>query len=166
MTTSALYVGSFDPITLGHLDIARQASLLFEHVYIGVGVNPKKKPLFTVEERIRDIETSIAEVGLPAERFTVGHYTGSMMEEARRLGVNAIVRGLRQISDFGDEFTINGMVARALPEVPLTYFICRQDFLHVSSSSVKEMNSLGEDISWMVTPKIANRLKNTFSKNK
>jgi pantetheine-phosphate adenylyltransferase len=68
--------------------------------------------------------------------------------------VCAIIRGLRQISDFGDEFTINGMVARSLPEIPLTYFICRQDFLHVSSSSVKEMAALGEDVSWMVTPTV------------
>ena len=150
--TKALYVGSFDPITLGHLDIARQAALVFDTVHIGIGHNPKKQSMFTLDQRVWLIRESIKECGLDADRITVGHYDGSMMQEARDQRATAIVRGLRQISDFGDEFTINGMVARAIPEIPLTYFICRQDFLHVSSSSVKEMASLNEDISWMVAP--------------
>jgi pantetheine-phosphate adenylyltransferase len=156
--TTALYIGSFDPFTLGHADIARQALLVFDRLHIGIGDNPKKQPMFSIEERKRMIVRSISQAGLDANRVSVRYYSGSMMQEARDLKVNALVRGLRQISDFGDEFTINGMVARSIPEIPLTYFICRQDFLHVSSSSVKEMFSLGEDIDWMVTPSVKNGL--------
>lgn len=154
----ALYVGSFDPITLGHLDIVRQASLVFDHVHIGMGINPKKTPMFDTATRLLMVTDSLSEIGL-TDNVTVGCYTGSMMEEARNRNATAIVRGLRQISDFGDEFTINGMATRAIPNTPLVYFICRQDFLHVSSSSVKEMASLGEDFSWMVTRTVEKYLK-------
>lgn len=148
---SGLYVGSFDPITLGHLDIIRQALLVFDHLIIGIGQNTRKTPQWNLDERKIMIIESIAEQNLPLERITVIPYEGSMMECARKNNANSIVRGLRQISDFGDEFTINGIAARALPSIPMTYFICRQDFLHVSSSSVKELASLDEDFSWMVT---------------
>lgn len=151
----ALYVGSFDPITLGHLDIIRQALLVFDHVTIGIGINPKKTPAWTETERTIMIAASIDEVGLPSDRIRIMSYQGSMMEAARRIDASGIVRGLRQISDFGDEFTINGMASRALPDIPMTYFICRQDFLHISSSSVKEMASLREDFKWMVTKCVA-----------
>ncbi len=154
---TGLYVGSFDPITLGHLDIVRQAQVVFDHVHIGLGINPRKTPRFSSEERMEMVVQAVRETGLAPERISVSTFTGSMMAEARFRNATAIVRGLRQISDFGDEFTINGMVARALPDVPLAYFICRQDFLHVSSSSVKEMAALGEDISWMVSPSVAAR---------
>ncbi len=157
--SKALYVGSFDPFTLGHADIARQALLVFDELHIGIGQNPKKQSMFSIVERERLIRATLREADLDHTRVTTGFYSGSMMQEARDQSACAIVRGLRQISDFGDEFTINGMVARSIPNVPLTYFICRQDFLHVSSSSVKEMFSLGEDISWMVTPSVVRGLE-------
>ncbi len=156
---TALYVGSFDPFTLGHADIVRQALMVFDFVNIGIGINPKKQPMFSLDDRIEMIRETIEAEGLDFFRVGISDYTGSMMEAARVRSVDAIVRGLRQISDFGDEFTINGMVARALPHTPMTYFICRQDFLHVSSSSVKEMAKLGEDISWMVAPSVVTRMK-------
>lgn len=154
----ALYAGSFDPFTLGHADIVRQALLVFDTVHIGIGTNPKKQPLFTTHERGSMITETIKEAGLDHKRVKGAVYAGSIMQEARAQGACAIVRGLRQISDFGDEFTINGMVARSLPDIPMAYFICRQDFLHVSSSSVKEMASLGEDIRWMVSQSVRERV--------
>lgn len=154
----ALYVGSFDPFTLGHADIVRQALMVCDEVHIGIGDNPKKTPMFSLPQRIQMIDKTFEESSLWDARVSISHYSGSMMQEARNLKVCAIVRGLRQISDFGDEFTINGMVARSLPSVPMIYFICRQDFLHVSSSSVKEMASLGEDISWMVAPAVSDMI--------
>ena len=133
-----LYVGSFDPITLGHLDVVRQALAVFDHVQIAIGNNPKKisSISFTPEERRELIKKSLQDEGFDLKRIGVSLYSGSMMNEARERGATGIIRGLRQISDFGDEFTINGMVARAIPDIPMVYFICRQDFLHVSSSSV------------------------------
>lgn len=150
----ALYVGSFDPITLGHLDILRQALLVFDHVTIGVGINPRKTPTWVFEDRKSMIKESIVEQDMPVSRISVIQYMGSMMNTARELSATSIVRGLRQISDFGDEFTMNGIAARSLPDIPMTYFICRQDFLHVSSSSVKELAQLEEDYSWMVTASV------------
>jgi pantetheine-phosphate adenylyltransferase len=160
--TKALYVGSFDPFTLGHADIVRQALLVFDEVDIRIGTNPKKMPLFTLQTRGHLIGETIKEAGLDYSRCRGSDYKGSMMAEARKSNATAIVRGLRQISDFGDEFTINGMVARAIPDIPVAYFICRQDFLHVSSSSVKEMAMLGEDISWMVSPTVEKHLMRTI----
>ncbi len=159
-----LYVGSFDPITLGHIDIIRQALLVFDKVHVGIGINPKKinSSMFSLDEREEIIVMSAEESGIDLERLSVGSYYGSMMQEARDRNAGGIIRGLRQISDFGDEFTINGMVARAIPDIPMTYFICRQDFLHVSSSSVKEMAYLKEDYSWMVTPTVATRIQREF----
>lgn len=157
--TKGLYVGSFDPITMGHLDIIRQGLLVFDTLHIGIGINPKKTPHFSEEDRIDLVWESVVEVGLDYKKISVGSYHGSMMAEARNINATAIIRGLRQISDFGDEFTINGISSRALPDVPMTYFICRQDFLHVSSSSVKEIASLDEDFSWMVTKCVSRRFE-------
>lgn len=158
-----LYVGSFDPPTLGHLDIVRQALVMFDHVQIGIGQNPAKigKTRFTTDERKSLILSSLVEQGFDLARIGVSTYTGSMMDEARRHNADAIIRGLRQISDFGDEFTINGIVARVLPDTPMVYFICRQDFLHVSSSSAKEMADLGEDFGWMVTRSVKVAMENS-----
>ncbi len=154
-----LYVGSFDPITLGHIDVIRQALAVFDELHIGVGINPRKTNYrFTVEERIDLIERSLDEAGLDMARLRYIAYEGSMMQQARVLKATSIVRGLRQMSDFNDEFLINGMVAKTLPETPMTYFICRQEFLHVSSSAVKELAALNEDFSWMVTRVVADRL--------
>jgi len=148
-----LYVGSFDPITLGHIDVIKQALQVFDSLHIGIGINPKKTYRFTTEQRIRLIRRSLTEEGL-IDRVTIGSYDGSMMQEARDRNATALVRGLRQMSDFNDEFLINGMVSRTLP-IPLTYFICKQEYLHVSSSAVKEMASLGEDYHWMVPRVVA-----------
>ena len=157
---TALYVGSFDPITLGHLDIIRQAQMVFDTIYVGIGVNAKKTPTGSTEQRIDMVHESLRELGMD-ENVIVGNYDGSLMQAARDINADAIVRGLRQISDFGDEFTINGMVSRTLPQIPMIYFICRQDFLHVSSSSVKEMWSLGEDFDWMVTDNVKRVMEQT-----
>ena len=160
--TLGLYVGSFDPITLGHLDVIRQAMMVFENIHIGIGINPNKTSRFTLEERTEMIKLSVRESGLPLNRISVGTYRGSMMQEARDRAATSIVRGLRQMSDFNDEFLINGMVARTLPEVPMSYFICRQDYLHVSSSAVKQLADLNEDFSWMVTESVSPYLNRTF----
>lgn len=151
---TGLYVGSFDPITLGHLDIVSQACVVFDHVVIAVGVNPTKinTSRFSLEERMELIKSSSREIGI--SNIEVMSYTGSMMQAARDTNATSIIRGLRQMSDFNDEFLINGMVARTLPDVPIAYFICKQEYLHVSSSSVKQLADLDEEFSWMVTPSV------------
>lgn len=147
--TKGLYVGSFDPITLGHLDIVRQACEVFDQVHIGIGLNSKKTGRFDRGMRSDLIFNAIQEVGLEGDRIHIHIYDGSMMQEARRIAPTALIRGLRQISDFGDEFTINGVWSRTM-DIPITYFICKEKYLHVSSSTAKEMHRFGEDISWLV----------------
>lgn len=98
------------------------------------------------------IDSSAREIGIP--NVEIMSYTGSMMQAARATNATAIIRGLRQMSDFNDEFLINGMVARTLPDVPIAYFICKQEYLHVSSSSVRQLADLDEEFSWMVTPSV------------
>jgi pantetheine-phosphate adenylyltransferase len=160
---TGLYVGSFDPITLGHLDIVSQALEVFDKVYIAVGINPTKKDTarFSIETRLSLIEQSVREIGLDSSQINVLCYTGSMMQAARDTNATAIVRGLRQMSDFNDEFLINGMVAKTLPGVPITYFICKQEYLHVSSSAVKQLTDLDEEYSWMVTDCVMKELHAT-----
>jgi pantetheine-phosphate adenylyltransferase len=164
------YAGSFDPITLGHLDIIEQAARVFDRLHVEIGINPRKTPMFSISERADMIEETLAERrqrSVPGQHhctIEVGTYSGALMDRADALEATAIVRGLRQISDFNDEFTINGMVSRLLPEVPMVYFICHHEFLHVSSSSAKELARYGyhAEIDWMVGRAVRDKLRAQF----
>ncbi len=155
---TALYAGSFDPMTLGHIDVVRQALLVFDYVHIGIGRNPKKTRLFSTDESIILIKQSLIEQGMDEQRCRYLQYDGSLMEISREIKPCAIVRGLRQASDFNDEFMINGVCANTIPHIPITYFICDSRYLHVSSSTAKELAQHGEEVSWMVSSCVANRL--------
>jgi pantetheine-phosphate adenylyltransferase len=152
-----LYAGSFDPITLGHLDIVDKALSLFDHVQIGVGVNPKKTGLYQPADRVDLIKGALDEVYSdhyrrePLKRLGVGFYPGSMIAYAREIGATHIVRGLRQVSDFNDEFALQGVLRKIAPDIPVVHIICDVQFLHVSSSTVRELASLNADVNWLVT---------------
>jgi pantetheine-phosphate adenylyltransferase len=149
-----LYAGSFDPITLGHLDIVDKALSLFDHVQVGVGVNPKKSGLYQPADRVNLIKGALTEVYDRREqlkRLSVGFYPGSMIAYAREIGATHIVRGLRQVSDFNDEFALQGVLRKIAPDIPVVHIICDVQFLHVSSSTVRELASLNEDVNWLVT---------------
>lgn len=162
MRTRALYAGSFDPITHGHLDIIRQACGLFDYVTVAVGQNPKKSGLFATEERVAMIASTLTEE-FETFRVEVGSFEGSIATYARSIGASHIIRGLRQVSDFNDEFVFNGAIQKIAPDLPMAYFICKSDYLHVSSSTARELASLGEDISWLVPPKVQHFLEVKFS---
>ena len=162
MKTSAIYAGSFDPITLGHINVIRKALTLFDAVTVSVGINPKKTGLFSPVERVALIKKSLDET-LPDDlhRLMVTHYHGGLAEHARERGATHIVRGLRQISDFNDEFTLNGVLQRIAPDVPVVHLICEEQFLHVSSSTARELAKLKADISWLVSPVVEQALRDT-----
>jgi pantetheine-phosphate adenylyltransferase len=169
--TRALYAGSFDPITRGHMDIVRKALKTFDVVHLAVGVNPRKQGLFDVAERVDLIRASIldADVGgaggdaLPAQ-VEIGSFAGeSVIKYAHRIGATHVVRGLRQFSDFDDEFRYHGMFGRLEPHIPLVHFICHESVLHVSSSTARELAALDEDIAWLVTPSVEAALKKKFA---
>lgn len=164
--TRALYAGSFDPITRGHLDIIGKALMTFDLVHVAVGTNVKKTRLFGVEESQRLIRSSIIEqwpeaAAGPSEALfdgalEVGEFADqSLLAYARTLGATHIVRGLRQASDFNDEFNLHGVAERIDASIPMVHFICEARYLHVSSSTARELDAFGERIDWLVTPSVA-----------
>jgi pantetheine-phosphate adenylyltransferase len=162
--TRALYAGSFDPITRGHLDIIEKALKTFDIVHVAVGINPLKTGLFDVAERLDLIGRSVMDVDLAGEPVEVGSFAGeSVTKYARRIGATHIVRGLRQSSDFDDEFRYHGVFGRLEPTIPMIHIICRESFLHVSSSTARELASLQEDVSWLVTESVERALGGKFS---
>ena len=149
--TKALYAGSFDPITRGHLDIIGKALMTFDGVHIAIGTNVLKQRAFGVEESLQLIRQSIIELwpkadtgaddgSLFAGTLTIGEYTNqSLIHYARTSGATHIVRGLRQASDFNDEFNLHGVAGRIDPSIPMVHFICEAQFLHVSSRDRKSV---------------------------
>jgi pantetheine-phosphate adenylyltransferase len=168
--TRALYAGSFDPLTRGHLDIIAKANATFDHVQIGIGVNQAKQGFFPMETRFRLIGQSLEECDLPDiqaayadGRISIGHYSEvSIIRFAKATECTHIVRGLRQAGDFNDEFALAGVAGHLDSQVIFTHFICQEKFLHVSSSFARELASLDEDISWLVTPVVEEALKKEF----
>lgn len=161
--TRAIYAGSFDPITRGHLDIIQKALATFDVVHVAVGVNPLKSGLFDVDERLQLIKDSLRDIGLADAPVEVGSFAGeSVIKYVHRTGATHVVRGLRQFSDFDDEFRYHGVFSRLEPNVPMVHLICRETFLHVSSSTARELASLGEDVSWLVTESVEAALRKKF----
>ena len=164
--TKALYAGSFDPITRGHLDIIGKALMTFDAVHVAIGTNFRKQRAFSVEESLTLITRSIVELWPEAERgqtdaslfagaLEVGDYANqSLIRYARSIGATHIVRGLREASDFNEEFNLHGVAGRIDPSIPMVHFICDAPFLHVSSSTAKELDAVGEDIGWLVMPSV------------
>lgn len=159
--TKALYAGSFDPVTRGHLDIIGKALLTFDTVHVAVGTNVRKSRMFGVEESQQLIMCSIAErwpEEAGAEKLfdgalEVGEFTNqSLVAYARAIGATHIVRGLREASDFNEEFNLHGVAERIDPSISMVHFICEAQFLHVSSSTAKELDFVGEPIGWLVMP--------------
>ncbi|HEY9218839.1 MAG TPA: pantetheine-phosphate adenylyltransferase [Phenylobacterium sp.] len=163
--TRALYAGSFDPITRGHLDVIEKALLTFDVVHIAAGTNPLKSGLFSADERVRLIGQSVQDLGFAAdEQLEVGTFTReSVVRYARRIGATHVVRGLRQASDFDDEFRYHGVFGRLEPDIPMIHIICHESFLHVSSSTARELASFDEDVSWLVTPSVEAALREKFA---
>lgn len=162
--TKVLYAGSFDPVTRGHLDIIRKALMTFDAVHVAIGTNVRKQRVFGVEESLALIAKSVVELWPEAARpgsdgalfggaLEIGEYTNqSLIKYARSIGATHIVRGLREANNFNEEFNLHGLAARIDPSIPMVHFICDAQFLHVSSSTAKELEAMGEDIDWLVTP--------------
>jgi pantetheine-phosphate adenylyltransferase len=141
--TIALYPGSFDPVTNGHLDIARRALRLFDHLVVAVYDAPPKKLMFSTTERVEMFARAVADWG----NVEVIAYSGLTVDAARRAGAHFIVRGLRANQDFENEFEMAAMNARLAPDIDKAYLFAGSDYQFVSSSLLKEVKSLGGDIS-------------------
>lgn len=159
MNTRALYPGSFDPFTNGHLDVVRRAVALFDGVVVGVAANPEKRaPLFGPEERVAMIEEAVR--GLPG--VEVMTFRGLTVDFARSLGVTALVKGLRVYSDFEAELQQALMNRDLAPDVDTVFLMSGSAQIFVSSSILKDVASHGGDVSQFVPAVIAQRLKEKF----
>ena len=152
----AVYPGTFDPITYGHLDILERAARIFDKVIIAVAVNRRKGPLFSVEERKEMIEECVRERGL--SNVEVDSFDTLLIEYAKFKGASVIVRGLRAISDFEYEFQMALMNRKLYPNIETLFMMPSEQYTYISSRIVKEIASYGGNVSCLVPPFIAERL--------
>lgn len=157
--TKVICPGSFDPVTLGHIDIITRASKMFDHVVVGVLNNLAKTPSFSTEERIRLLRKATA--GL--DNVEIVGFDGLLAHYAKQQGITAIVKGLRAVTDFEYEFQQALINKKLNPELETLFLTCNSDYMYLSSSMVKQVASLGGDISSHVPEcvhdEIINRLK-------
>jgi pantetheine-phosphate adenylyltransferase len=156
---SALYPGSFDPITFGHLDVIARAATVFERLTVGVLINPKKSPLSALDDRIATIREAIAdEIPDAAGRIEVASFDGLTVDFAREIGAGFIVRGLRAVSDFESEMQMAHTNRKLAPGVDTVFFMTALEHAYLSSSLVKEIALFGGDVSAMVPAAVVRRL--------
>ena len=160
----AVYPGSFDPITNGHLDVIRRASGVFERVVVGVLANPRKQPLLSVEERIDIIREALAADGASPDGIEVDSFDGLTVDFCRARGAGFIVRGLRAISDFETEMQLAHNNRKLAPEVDTVFFMTAVEHGYVSSSLVKEIAAFGGDVSEMIPAAAAGRLHGALAR--
>jgi pantetheine-phosphate adenylyltransferase len=155
----AVYPGSFDPITYGHLDIIERAAAIFDRVIVAVCLNPGKQPLFTMEERVEMIARESARI----PNTEVNCFKGLLTEFVQRENARIIVRGLRAISDFEIEFQMALMNRKLSAEVETVFLVAQPKYSYLSSSIVKEIASLGGDIGDLVSEQVARHLQERFA---
>ena len=146
----AVYPGSFDPVTNGHLDIVARALTVFDRVVVAVLANPRKAPLLGVDTRVRVLREALDAAGLPAGRADVATFDGLTVEAVRAHDARSIVRGLRAVSDFEAEMQLAHNNRRLAPDVDTVFFMTAVEHGYVSSSLVKEIASFGGDVSGMI----------------
>jgi pantetheine-phosphate adenylyltransferase len=157
----AVYPGSFDPITFGHLDIINRSLKIFDEVIVAVADNPAKKALFTADERVALIREVLAQ---HSERTVVDTFSGLLMDYVRKKGATIIVRGLRAVSDFEFELQIAQMNRGILPDVETLFMMTSVQFSYLSSSIVKEVSSLNGPVDGLVPPLVKRALDSKYSR--
>ena len=158
----AIYPGTFDPITNGHLDIVKRALKFFDKLIIAIGENPAKNPLFTVEERIFMINEAIKDFP-ERELIQVESFSGLLVDYAKKKGAIAIIRGLRAVSDFEYELQLALMNRKLSNTIDTVFLMPSLRWIFLSSSIIKEATKLGGDVSDLVPPIVAQKLKEKFS---
>lgn len=155
----AIYAGSFDPPTNGHLDLARRASMLFPRVVVALGQHPMRSALFSVDERLELLKTVCA----PIPNVEVALFNGLLVDYARRIGARIIVRGLRAATDFEYELQIAHANADLAPDVDTVFLPTRTNYGFISASLVREIASHGGDVSRYAPPEVCDALKAKFA---
>jgi pantetheine-phosphate adenylyltransferase len=158
-----VYPGTFDPVTLGHLDIIERAMKVVDHLVIAIADSPGKGPLFPVEDRLRLMMTDVANNRkLKGKSIEVVQFDKLLMHFVEDVGARVIIRGLRAISDFEYEFQMAGMNAYLDDKIETVFLMAQDKHQFISSRFVKEIGRLGGDISHFVTPNVVKELKKRF----
>jgi pantetheine-phosphate adenylyltransferase len=160
----AIYPGTFDPITYGHIDIIERASRLFDEIIITVANNPSKKPLFSAKERVSLIKQSISDINKDAT-IKVETFEGLIVDFARKKKASCIIRGLRAISDFEYELQMALVNRRLEADISTVFLMPHENYTYLNSTIVKEVANFGGDISNFVPPIVEKTLKKKNSKN-
>jgi pantetheine-phosphate adenylyltransferase len=151
----AVYPGTFDPITNGHKDLVRRAAGIFDHVIVAIAANPNKTPMFELDQRVAMARRVLDDI----PNIEVRGYTGLTVEFAKQQGAHVVVRGLRAVSDFEFEFQLANMSRHLAVEVEHVFLTPQEQFTFISSTLVREIASLGGDVSEFVHPFVAEQLK-------
>lgn len=154
MTNIAVYAGTFDPITLGHLDVIERAEKIFDRIIIAVAANPSKQPLFSLEERV-----SLAKEALKqSEKIIVSGFDTLLLDFAKQHQANVILRGLRTVTDFDYEFQLASMNRQLNPNIESLFLMPSEKYMAISSSLIREIAFLGGDISPFVPKNVQDAL--------
>jgi pantetheine-phosphate adenylyltransferase len=159
VNTTAIYPGTFDPITDGHLDLIARASKLFDKVIVAVAINPGKAPLFSLEERV-DMAMQTTDL---YPNVTIIGFSNLLVECAKEQGANVILRGLRAVSDFEYEFQLAGMNRRLSPDLETMFLTPAEQYEFISSSMIREVAKLKGDVSSFVPDYVEQRLIEKFA---
>ncbi len=157
--TRAIYPGSFDPVTLGHLDIIERSSRVVDELIIGVLINNKKNPIFTMEERLEMIREATKEL----KNVKALSFEGLTVDFARQNDANLIIRGLRAVTDFESEMQIAQTNHSIMPQIDTMFFTTSLEYAFLSSTIVKEVAFYGGDISGFVPPNVEKMLKSKYA---
>jgi pantetheine-phosphate adenylyltransferase len=150
----AVYTGTFDPVHLGHLDIIERGSRLFDRLIVAVGINPDKKTLFSVDERVELIHTETSAIG----NVEVMPFPGLAVQFVREVGARIMLRGLRTLSDMEYEFTMSLMNRNLDPGIETTFLMAKEQFSHISSSLLRQIAVLGGDLTKFLPPRVKDAL--------
>jgi len=156
-----IYPGTFDPVTFGHIDIIKRAAELFDSVQVTVAINPSKKPLFTVEERVDLLKKSLKGFN----KVSVDSFDGLVVDHAHKVGATGIIRGLRAVSDFEYEFQMATMNRRLDADIETAFVMAREDYTFVSSRFIREISSMGGDVSTLVPSPVLKHLQKAFNQS-
>ena len=156
----AIYPGSFDPVTNGHLDVIERARKLFDEVIVAVAHNDEKQALFSLEERLELLKTSIGNI----DNVRIAQFDGLLVEFAAAQRARAVVRGLRAVSDFEFEFQMALMNRKLNSDVETIFLMPKEEYTYLSSRSIKEIARLGGDVSSFVPEVVAKALGNKFKR--
>ena len=161
MKKTAIYAGTFDPVTYGHMDLIKRAKIIFDEVIVAVADNPVKRPLFTIEERLKLLKTSIGR----KKGVRIDSFEGLLVDYARAKNIKVIIRGMRALSDFEFEFQMALSNRKLNSEIETIFLVPHESYAYLSSRLIKEIVSLGGDVACFVPSCVTNALKKKLKRN-